>query len=359
VENTEPQSVVRYGSGVQWMEIYSEAFTHSKIVTGGTSGVCIESSLVKHTSLLTLHQSVGAGGGWLMGGGHGFFTNRFGLGVDNVLEVEVVLPTGDIVIANAYSYPDLFWAIRGGGGGTFGVLTQITMKAHPSESLNAIRLGVYSADSGKEGFVKGMAYLMSVMPEWTDFGLTGHPILQKYRYNSLFTAPGKEPDAITTFVSPYVERLKTMGMNITIQNITSIVNGFTISQNFALNAGIENNYEGGPGVMGSRLWGREGLRDIKALENSMRLLMDKGYILEPFNIGGGAVSKNRNLNVSINPMWRDAVVHMSILPPNQHNITLVREVERAYKETTKDTLDLLDQFSVGSAVYLNEVSLAD
>ena len=86
--------------------------------------------------VLTTLQSVGAGGGWLMGGGHGVFTNRFGLGVDNLLEVEIVLPNGDIVISNEKLHPDLFWAIRGGGGGTFGVLTKVTMKAHTYESLN-------------------------------------------------------------------------------------------------------------------------------------------------------------------------------------------------------------------------------
>jgi hypothetical protein len=303
-----------------------------------------------------MSQSVGAGGGWLMGGGHGIFTNRFGLGVDNLLEVEVVLPTGNVVIANTYSYPDLFWAIRGGGGSTFGILTKITMKTHPSELLNAIRLGVYTNSSGNEGFVKGMAYLMSVMPDFTDFGLTGHPILQKYRYNSLFTAPGKEVDEITTFITPHAEKLRTMGMSVTIQNIASNLNYYTISRNLALNAGIDNNREGGPAVMGSRLWGRKGLKDVKGLESTMRVLMEKGYICEPFNIGGGAVSSNRILNVSINPMWRDAVVHMSILPPNQQNITMVKEVEIAYRETTNDTIELLDRFSVGSAAYLNEVS---
>ena len=63
--------------------------------------------------------------------------NLFGLGVDNVLEFEVMLPTGQIIIAKKYYNPDIFWALRGGSGGTFGIVTQITLKAHPNEILDA------------------------------------------------------------------------------------------------------------------------------------------------------------------------------------------------------------------------------
>jgi hypothetical protein len=291
-----------------------------------------------------------------MGGGHGFFTNRFGLGVDNLLEAEVVLPNGVVVIANEQSYPDLFWAIRGGGGSTFGVLTKVTMRSYPIESLNAILLGVYADESGNEGFVKGMAWLMSVMPEFTDWGLAGHPILQKYRYNSLFTAPGKSADSIMDFVSPYISKLKEMGMRVTLMNVTSDLNGFTISQGVGLNAGIDGRREGGPSVMGSRLMGRKGLQDTVAMEETMKVLMEKGYSVEPFNIGGGAVSTNRKLDIGLNPNWRDAVLHFSILPSGQHSLSTVSQVERSYSETQQDTIKLLDRFSVGSASYVNEVS---
>lgn len=57
-------------------------------------------------------QNVGIGG-WLTGGGHSPISAKYGLGVDNVLEMEVVTPGGDIVIANQYQHTDLFWAMRG------------------------------------------------------------------------------------------------------------------------------------------------------------------------------------------------------------------------------------------------------
>jgi len=156
-----------------------------------------------------------------MGGGHGFFTNRFGLGVDNVLEFQVVLPTGTIVIANSRSNIDLFWALRGGGGSTFGIVTRVTMKAHPSESLHGVVVSVVPAKAGaNENYVRGMAYLLSSMPAWTDFGLTGHPIVYATKFNSLFTAPGKTPAEISAFLATYTAELQRLGCKVTVSTVS-------------------------------------------------------------------------------------------------------------------------------------------
>jgi hypothetical protein len=58
-------------------------------------------------------------------------------GVDNVLEFTIVTPDGDHVAANTYTNADLFWALRGGGGGTWGVLTSVTYRTHPSTPFSA------------------------------------------------------------------------------------------------------------------------------------------------------------------------------------------------------------------------------
>ncbi|KAK7044629.1 FAD-binding domain-containing protein [Favolaschia claudopus] len=79
--------------------------------------------------------SVGASGGWLMGGGHGPLANTLGLGVDRVLEFKIVTPTGDFLTANECQNTDLFWALRGGGGGTFGVVLESTTLASPRITL--------------------------------------------------------------------------------------------------------------------------------------------------------------------------------------------------------------------------------
>ena len=55
---------------------------------------------------------------------------KYGLSVDNVLEVDIVTADGKLQTVNACNQPDLFWAVRGGGGGTFGIVTRMVHKAH-------------------------------------------------------------------------------------------------------------------------------------------------------------------------------------------------------------------------------------
>ncbi|KAJ4300816.1 hypothetical protein N0V90_002904 [Kalmusia sp. IMI 367209] len=74
--------------------------------------------------------TVAVGGGWGQNGGYGPMTSQYGLGVDQWLEALIVTPDGELRVANSAINSDLFWAIRGGGGSTFGVVVQATWKAH-------------------------------------------------------------------------------------------------------------------------------------------------------------------------------------------------------------------------------------
>lgn len=102
---------VRLGSGAIWGSVAQELIEYDVAVSSGDT------------------YSVGVGG-LTLGGGIGWLVRQHGLAIDSLREVEVVLPSGSIVTANETSEPELFWALRGGGG-NFGVATRFTFQTHP------------------------------------------------------------------------------------------------------------------------------------------------------------------------------------------------------------------------------------
>ncbi|KAK2623642.1 hypothetical protein QTJ16_006823 [Diplocarpon rosae] len=128
------------------------------------------------------YHTIALAGGWGQNGGYGPLTAQYGIGTDQWLEAKIVTPDGELKIANEVSNPDLFWAIRGGGGGTFGVLVEATWKAYPvvpittmAFYINSTNTGANSSnpETGETPMSEAMAYLMSEVPNMQAQGISG------------------------------------------------------------------------------------------------------------------------------------------------------------------------------------------
>ena len=126
-----PQPAVSVGAGQIWGHTY-EAVTAKagRYVQGGG---CL---------------TVGVAG-LVSSGGFGSWSKRYGTAAGNLLEAEVVTADGKIRVVNACSDPDLFWALKGGGGGSFGVLTRVTLRTHElPEFFGAVNATVKAKSDG-------------------------------------------------------------------------------------------------------------------------------------------------------------------------------------------------------------------
>lgn len=109
----ESLAVVHVQAGARWSDVHDKTGSDYLIV----GGVC---------------PSVGVSG-YTLGGGYGLLSRYHGLAIDNLLSATMVMANGSsVVFANSTVNPDLFWALRGGGGGNFGAVTEFSFKLHPT-----------------------------------------------------------------------------------------------------------------------------------------------------------------------------------------------------------------------------------
>lgn len=133
-------------AGAMWMDLYNAVTVQAgRYVQGGgctTVGVA----------------------GLVQSGGFGSFSKRFGTAASGLLEAEIVTADGEVRIVNACNDPDLFWAIKGGGGGTFGVITRLTLRTRDLPKYFGYTSGKIKAQS-EEAYARLIAQFLTFYHE--------------------------------------------------------------------------------------------------------------------------------------------------------------------------------------------------
>ncbi|KAL4913584.1 hypothetical protein BDW62DRAFT_220630 [Aspergillus aurantiobrunneus] len=272
---------VTIAAGVGLQELYSALSERKRVVVAGAS----------HT--------VGAAGGYIQGGGHSFLGPWKGMASDNALQFTVVTADGESVVANKYRNPDLFWALRGGGGGTFGVVADVTLRTFNEAPLILSNLNISTA-SGHPNFWEAMTQFHSHLPQLNGAGGAGYyyifpqidqvfaPLLTKLNATAAVTTQyGAYPlPSIGTLIS---DVLLTGGADVT--GSISLVGSRLFSHNLLVS-------RDGPGRLVSAL------RDV---------LRAPGKVVTGHIVAGGAVARNgQTVESALNPAWREAATHITI-----------------------------------------------
>ena len=144
----------KIGAGVLAIDLYRAADALGLHVVGGAA------------------RTVGIGGGYTLGGGHSPLSSVHGMAADQVLALQVVLPSGRFVTVDERHYPDLFFALRGGGGATWGIVTSLVIRAYPRAPVATLGYSfASSADVPVETFWSGVDAVFARFPDWADAGM--------------------------------------------------------------------------------------------------------------------------------------------------------------------------------------------
>ncbi|KAK8099640.1 FAD binding domain-containing protein [Apiospora kogelbergensis] len=167
---------LRLGAGVQAHEAYVAAHAAGLAVVGGACA------------------TVGLAGGYSQGAGHGPLNSYAGLGADQILEWEVVTAAGDQLTASPVENSDLYWALAGGGGGTYAAVVSATVRAHRLRVVSVANLTFSAAGLSKDVYYDAVRTYISSLPAMTRAGTWHNWVLLADSF-SLHPTVGPEMEA--------------------------------------------------------------------------------------------------------------------------------------------------------------------
>ncbi|CAE6442278.1 unnamed protein product [Rhizoctonia solani] len=328
---------VTVGAAKQWFDVYQAADEHNVTVVGGAA------------------RSVGAAGGWLQGGGHSPLGAKYGMGVDNVLQFQIVTADGNIVFANECQNKDLFWAMRGGGGSTWGVALKVTYKTHPPTSMAAIGFQINATDL--QSATELAALIIGSIPSMADAGIRGYIIWSPpfSCFGIIFQPGGSNAQAVNNTIQSAWDWVVQHPGTQTASFGTVHPTFFSYMSTYIGDIAIATNI-----WMGSRLVPRKALENKSEQLSRFSLMADSSFIgSTAIIVGGGSVNDVDPDSTGLNPAWRkDALVSWSVAGtwPNSIPEETVRQIKTNVTRVTQEVGEVAD---LDHGSYFNEADPAE
>lgn len=297
-------------------------------------------------------------GGYISGGGHSLISFQKGLAADAILEMTVVLPSGKIVIANACENADVYWALRGGGGSTFGVVTSFTTKGFPSEPVSMSVLYFASPTFNDSAFWNSTAYVASHFPSLSNGGVmsysnayVGNTTFPSY-FQGIFIGLNKTANQTLAMVEPIARKLNETfdGAMIAIipltQQYPSYYNWWINHQDTSSPLGVDI-------AIGSRLLDEKALAHPE-LASYLKAAAGDAAIQMNLVAGPGTHAFSKDFN-SLSPAWRTSYVHAVAgvrWPPFDPAAKAEQMKALTYNKTAA-----LRELAPNTGCYVNEVSV--
>ena len=160
--------------------------------------------------------TVGIAGGYTQGGGHSALASKFGLAADQALEWEVITADGTFLTANREKNSDLYWALSGGGGGTYGVVWSLTAKAHPDFVTAGANLTFTNDGISQDTFYEAIGAYHALLPKIVDTGTMSIWYFTNASFAiSPLTGPGLSAAQMTILLKPFTDKLDSLHINYT------------------------------------------------------------------------------------------------------------------------------------------------
>ncbi|KAI0205452.1 FAD-binding domain-containing protein [Astrocystis sublimbata] len=292
--------------------------------------------------------TVGLVGGYTQGGGHGPLASRLGLAADQVLEWEVVLATQEVVTASPDSqYDDLYWALCGGGGGTFAAVLSVTVKAHQPMTLSTADLTFSIPNNASEkmidSFYEVIDSFTKQVPAMNDAGAVAIWFIsaQTFTLSPIF-GPGLAESDLNLLLRPVLKSLDGLKLNYTHNSKlhASYLEGFLVQP--AVNVSELN--------IGGRLIPRSVVEPSSGtLTAAIRHITSRGALFSGVSFN---VSRHDRDAIAANPYWRDSV--MDAVVANEFNYLDWNANLKSIGQITNDLVPELESLTPCGAAYLNE-----